>query len=1037
MIRVEGVDMIDDIKQIYGFEQYPNDEGRLAIPSSSSSSSSSSGAVAIVSPASCRQTGIGSCCPPDVVIGSPEKCCNFTTESLIGCKLNLTYYQAGHPKSCRPHSCNNALFEIYLNGIYFGDANFNNAPDAGTRSFEVTISSTQATEITKVSFCKIILELKCKLPQCHTGIIWASLQLAEGKTITCDETIYDHTTPVIDQCIPGNGEVKLIFCPDQNCSPVCERKYKKIFSPTSLVSTVAGITSDNKLRFWGDKKYSRKLQDNCVCVDDFGQTSNNTINIKLRNDFCDYDSSYLTSGCPEVVCTGSSSSSISTPSSSSSAQCTKTYKHVSMTNNRIGLIDNNNKVSFIPDYAVTFSNDIGDHIQYPICGTGPNDVDCTASYSYVNVGNYTEDAFGGSICRIPRTLLIDMNGNVIYKARLDELDSSSIFYDKAFLDLNSQAWESYPSYYLKTDRTWCKNLYTLYRSQGIKAVQADFSDWYSVIRFENGKILIYRSNPEYFNAYIGDDSSSIAKIGVTWDNPSIEPQWKNQSYKFVSVMSSLVTAITNTGTIELYGHDINTSYFETFINEINATFNDIVKIIRVPYFVRNTSEVYCLRSNGQLIVFGEDNELTDIGIDDDIPNTTWERVIVDQATGFYYFRFSDPTIKFLDFTATGLENDWSIVGIQDLGDGSGIGTTACFAFKKYAEVEENERIGKFGAGKCCRNLVYQPSSSSSSVSSTSSSSSAQPVTCSSTTGGPSTTNVVSWGNPASDRTKVICGNYIDVSAGDAHTVALRSDGIVVCWGLDHEGSVNGIPAGLNGVTKVAAGSYHSMALRNGRVVCWGKNASGQCNVPLQAQSEVVQIEGGHIHSVALKSNGDVIQWGATTVEQPPSGLKAKKITAGRGWSAAITMQNTVVVWGKEPYSSYGEMEVPPELTNGANIVVDISGSRHHVLACTSQGIVYAWGAGINGGTNGSAQNYQQCMIPGGTSVLYGSYQDYVYGLSNVVKVYAGWKHSIAQRADGSLVFWGTNDNGVLTNPFGVNNPIKLSAGQTHNAAIIQ
>jgi hypothetical protein len=42
---------------------------------------------------------------------------------------------------------------------------------------------------------------------------------------------------------------------------------------------------------------------------------------------------------------------------------------------------------------------------------------------------------------------------------------------------------------------------------------------------------------------------------------------------------------------------------------------------------------------------------------------------------------------------------------------------------------------------------------------------------------------------------------------------LRSDGTLVAWGFDSDGQVT-IPSGLVGVTAIAAGGYHSLALRN-------------------------------------------------------------------------------------------------------------------------------------------------------------------------------------------------------------------------------
>ena len=53
-----------------------------------------------------------------------------------------------------------------------------------------------------------------------------------------------------------------------------------------------------------------------------------------------------------------------------------------------------------------------------------------------------------------------------------------------------------------------------------------------------------------------------------------------------------------------------------------------------------------------------------------------------------------------------------------------------------------------------------------------------------------------------------------------------SAGTVVAWGNNLSGQTD-VPAGLSGVTAIAAGSYHTVALKSdGMVVAWGDNAAG-------------------------------------------------------------------------------------------------------------------------------------------------------------------------------------------------------------------
>ena len=81
----------------------------------------------------------------------------------------------------------------------------------------------------------------------------------------------------------------------------------------------------------------------------------------------------------------------------------------------------------------------------------------------------------------------------------------------------------------------------------------------------------------------------------------------------------------------------------------------------------------------------------------------------------------------------------------------------------------------------------------------------------------------------------------DIAAGDAHTCAISSDGQVRCWGLGTSGRLGygdetnlGVPANvgvdLQGLSAygITAGAAHTCALRgNGSVRCWGDGGSGR------------------------------------------------------------------------------------------------------------------------------------------------------------------------------------------------------------------
>ncbi len=92
----------------------------------------------------------------------------------------------------------------------------------------------------------------------------------------------------------------------------------------------------------------------------------------------------------------------------------------------------------------------------------------------------------------------------------------------------------------------------------------------------------------------------------------------------------------------------------------------------------------------------------------------------------------------------------------------------------------------------------------------------------------------------------LCGAQVEeIAAGQMHTLALKEDGTVLAWGYNRDGELGDgtnedspapvlvkdfqDPSGrLSGVRAVAAGSVHSLALKeDGTVWAWGANDQGQ------------------------------------------------------------------------------------------------------------------------------------------------------------------------------------------------------------------
>lgn len=189
---------------------------------------------------------------------------------------------------------------------------------------------------------------------------------------------------------------------------------------------------------------------------------------------------------------------------------------------------------------------------------------------------------------------------------------------------------------------------------------------------------------------------------------------------------------------------------------------------------------------------------------------------------------------------------------------------------------------------------------------------------------------------------------IAIAGGGEHSVALKNDGTVWTWGhnafgglgngTNGPGTDSNVPvqvSSLSGITAVAAGGYHSFALKNDSTVwAWGYNLYGELGngnntnsntpVPVSSFTSVIGIAGGYDHSLALKNDGTVWAWGYnlygrlgngnnTDSNVPVQVNSLSGITAIAGGHAhSLFLKDDCTVWTCG-YNGYGE------LGNGNNI----------------------------------------------------------------------------------------------------------------------
>ncbi|KPA16163.1 regulator of chromosome condensation, rcc1, partial [Candidatus Magnetomorum sp. HK-1] len=259
-------------------------------------------------------------------------------------------------------------------------------------------------------------------------------------------------------------------------------------------------------------------------------------------------------------------------------------------------------------------------------------------------------------------------------------------------------------------------------------------------------------------------------------------------------------------------------------------------------------------------------------------------------------------------------------------------------------------------------------------------------------------------------------SVIDIAASanvtdSNHSLAVKSNGTVWAWGYNLYGqlgnndcctsSANSVTPvqvlNITGVTKVAAGANHSLALKSdGTVWAWGYNDNGQmgngtsgagtdCYSPVQVSglNTVKAIAAGAYHSLALKQDGTVWSWGVNSNAQLGDNSK--------------TERNTPV------------QVVGPNGSGYLNDIIAISAGLQHNIALRNDGTIWAWGYN-NEGQLGQGSLYMDSQYP--VQVVGVSNTGF---LTDVIAIASGLNHNLALLNDGTIVSWGVNGEGQLGN----------------------
>jgi alpha-tubulin suppressor-like RCC1 family protein len=336
-------------------------------------------------------------------------------------------------------------------------------------------------------------------------------------------------------------------------------------------------------------------------------------------------------------------------------------------------------------------------------------------------------------------------------------------------------------------------------------------------------------------------------------------------------------------------------------------------------------------------------------------------------------------------------------------------------------------------------------------------------------------------------------NWADASlaAGWDHSAAITSGGALWTWGSNAYGQLGDgtrvdrdvpvqIPAGA-GLTwqTVSAGEAHTVAIRSdGRVFTWGDNSLGQLGRALGANGERcpaapslcgaptsgeipqflgfdpwVGVAAGASHTVAITRDGSLWAWGnnefgqvgngAASIREPVPVLVERYLSTpyggpSRKWIAVAAAGDhtlgikelydgsvrtfTVWAWGRNDVGQVGDgtqgsRSSPVQIGTAVNWR-SVSAGFHHSFATNSMGELWRWGSNLAG----------QLGIGPDPIALAPVRSD----AASWTSAWGGGSHSVGIMQDGTLWTWGRNNAGQLGNGTTVDRliPVQIGVGST-------
>jgi len=284
---------------------------------------------------------------------------------------------------------------------------------------------------------------------------------------------------------------------------------------------------------------------------------------------------------------------------------------------------------------------------------------------------------------------------------------------------------------------------------------------------------------------------------------------------------------------------------------------------------------------------------------------------------------------------------------------------------------------------------------------------------------------------------------VDVETGGSHSCALRSDGNIMCVGLNDKGQLGlgnttstptpTLVPSFTGIKALALGTASSCALTAaGDVSCWGDHADGKLGVgaptgnvtapkSVTGLPKVKALAVGWEHQCALSVAGEVWCWGKndkgqvtgtvgtfiTSATKVTGVANAVAIATGGAHSCALLADGTAKCWGDNASTQLGVTGTSNAVQTVGSLTgaLFISAGGRTTCALKINGAAQCWGSNATGATgNGSGTASfsapQNVTLPGSPN-------------NRVTHVSEGDDNACMTTSAGNAYCWGSNDSLAL------------------------